>query len=111
LSYRDANDGEHETERQRPQHVYPTPADPDLGHHANLGRQPAIQENAVVRRAQVRLDGIVRERNVVSASHTAHFIGSAKWLSTWPGMVGIAFQRWSPILTSLSKTRKQLVPE
>ena len=52
------------------------------GHHADLGRQPGVQENTVVRRAEARLDGIMRERSRVSACHTAHFFGSA--LRLWP---------------------------
>jgi hypothetical protein len=75
LSYRDADDGEHKTEWQRPQHVYPTPANPDLGHHANLRRQPIVQEDAVVRRAEIRRDGIMRERNALSTRHTVQFFG------------------------------------
>ena len=73
LSDGHADDGEHKTEWQRPQHVEPTPANPDLRHHADLGRQPVVQENTVVRRAEARLDGIVRE---VSIRHTARFIDS-----------------------------------
>jgi hypothetical protein len=69
LSYGHADDGEHKTDWQGPQHVYPTLVNPNLGHHANLGRQPVVQENTVVGRAEVRLDGIVRERNGASARH------------------------------------------
>ena len=61
LSHGHADDGEHKPDRQRPQHVEPTPADPDLGHDANLGRHPIVQEHAVVRRAEACLDGIVWE--------------------------------------------------
>ena len=77
LSYGHADDGEHESERQGPQHVDPTPANPDLGHHANLGRQPVVQEDTVIRRAEARLDGIVRKRNGVSVRHTVHLFGSS----------------------------------
>ena len=69
LSDGHADDGEHKTEWQGPQHVYPTPANPDLGHHADLGRQPVVQENTVVRRAEVRLDGIVWERGEARLYH------------------------------------------
>ena len=91
LSYRDADDGEHKTEWQGPQHVYPTPANPDLGHHANLGRQPVVQENTVVRRAEVRLDGIVCERNRLS---TRQYL-----LSGW-------FLRWATLAAPLPAMRR-----
>ena len=71
LSYRHARHHQHKTHRQRPQHVYPTPANPNLGHHANLGRQPVVQANTIVRRAEARLDWIVRKRDRVSARHSS----------------------------------------
>ena len=61
LSYSHANDGKHESKWQQPQYVYPITANPDLRHHADLGRQPVVQENTVIRRAEARLDWIVPE--------------------------------------------------
>ena len=89
LSDRDANDREHKTEWQRPQHVYPTPANPDLGHHANLGRQPVVQKNAVVRRAEIRLDGIMRRRNELSTLHITRFFGAFAITHRQPAYAGV----------------------
>ena len=82
LSYGHTDDDQHKTNGQAPQHVDPALANPDLGYHTDLGRQPVVQENTVVRRAEARLDGIVREWSRVSACHTAHFFGLA--LRFWP---------------------------
>src|SRR6185312_7429142 len=68
-----ADDGEYKSDRQGPQHVEPTPANPNLWHHAFLGRQPVAQKNTVVRGSEVRLDGIVWERSGLSVSHTSRF--------------------------------------
>jgi len=75
LSDGHAHDGKHKTDRQDPQHIDPVPADPDLGHDASLRRQPVVQEKPVVGGSEVRLDGIVWERNGLSFSHTSHFFG------------------------------------
>src|SRR6476620_8816041 len=71
LSCSHANYGKHESKWQQPQYVYPITANPDLRHHADLGRQPIVQENTVVCRAEARRDGIVRRWREVSIRHTA----------------------------------------
>ena len=70
LSYGHADDDEHKTEWQRPQHVYPTLANPNFWHHADLRRQPVVQENTIVRRAKVCLNGIVLMCNFASFHHS-----------------------------------------
>src|SRR5665213_51049 len=84
LRYGHADNDKYKTEWQRPQYVYPMPADSNLRHHANLRWKPVVQENTVVRCADVILDGIVRERNGGDSRHTARFSSSVKWLNAWP---------------------------
>src|SRR6185312_10779697 len=52
LSNSHTDNEEHKTEREGPQYVDPTLANPDLGYDANLRWQPVVQENAVVRVAE-----------------------------------------------------------
>jgi hypothetical protein len=89
LGYGDADDGEHRNARQGPQHIDPTPANPNLGHDASPGRQPVVQENTIVRRAEARLDGIVREWSGMRVRHGP--ISSVRRVTrAWPGMTGFA---------------------